>query len=87
MHAIRTANDVVYRDVMLLRHCLQAEPYGGGERGHEKLGIRMVRMHWYREHFRDVKQGFGIVAGRDLASMMSVKTGLFRDLMMSLAAS
>jgi hypothetical protein len=85
VHAIRTASDVVYRDIMLLRHCLYAQPNGGDEGEQVKLGIRMVRMHWYREHFRDVREGFARVVGRDLPSVMSTKHGIFRELMLSLA--
>jgi hypothetical protein len=61
VHTIRTANNMVYRDAMLLQNAF--EPIK-----HERLTVRVCRMHWYREHWRKVKLRFQQITGTDLVN-------------------
>ena len=61
VHAIRTANNMVYRDAMLLLDAFEPINY-------ERLTVRVCRMHWYREHWRKVKLQFQQMTGTDLVN-------------------
>jgi hypothetical protein len=90
VHAIRTASNIVYRDVMLLRDAMGYE-YSTlvGEGSCETLGIRATRMHWFNMHWNQVKVGYKGIAGRDFVTEMEQlktrKDEHFGDLMLALA--
>jgi hypothetical protein len=65
VHAIRTATDISYRDVMLIRDSLgMNSAFGVGNC--KKLGIRVVRMHWYAQHWMQIKAMFKGLTGKEL---------------------
>ena len=80
VHAIRSAVDPTYRDCMLLKDAL-------GRRDPTLLAVRMTRMHWYSQHWHQVKAAFIGHSGYQLIDQVnSGKHGeLFRDLMVSMA--
>jgi hypothetical protein len=86
IHAVRTALDITYRDCMLLRDAMGANScLGNGN--NEKLGIRICRMHWYKQHWRQIKALYVGHMGQELIEKCKRKKGLFRDLMVSMAAA
>ena len=85
IHAIRTATNLVDRDVKMLREALGGE--GLVSRGNkEVLGIRVCRMHWYKQHWLSVKEGYKAKTNNQLGNVLKSKSGLFRDLMVALAS-
>lgn len=83
VHAIRSAIDLVDRDVALLRLALEGD--GPMSRGNnDVLGVRVCRMHWYRQHWLRVQEGFRAVMNKNLLDVLKSKGGLFRDLMVAL---
>jgi len=87
VHAIRTAMNMTYRDVMLLRDSLGSNSsFGIGNC--EKLGIRVVRMHWYSQHWMQIKAGYRGLTGKDFVDVMRTKRSKeaeFGDLMVKLS--
>jgi hypothetical protein len=87
VHAIRTATNMTYRDVMLLRDSLgNNSAFGIGSS--EKLGIRVVRMHWYTQHWMQIKAGYNGLTGKDFIHEMEKKKGKeseFGELMVALS--
>jgi hypothetical protein len=84
VHALRTAVNVIFRDAMLLREAMGPNSLPGSEID-RKLGIRVCRMHWYPQHWRQTRATFLNVTGRDFMETMTTRGGLFRDLMMCMA--
>jgi len=82
-HAVRSAMDLGYRDVMLLRRAMGAEHWLGRGRD-ELLAMRIVRMHWYRHHFRAVKQKYMMVKSKQLVDKVKKKDGFLGDVLTSL---
>jgi len=82
-HAVRSAIDPAYRDVMLLRRAMGAEHWIGRGRD-ELLAMRIVRMHWYRHHFRAVKQKYMILKGKQLVDKVKKKDGFLGEVLVSL---
>ena len=85
IHAIRTATNLVDRDVKMLQEAL------GGEklisRGNsELLGIRICRMHWYKQHWLRVKACYKAKTNNELGNVVKSKSGLFKDLMVALVS-
>ena len=85
IRAIRTATNLVDRDVKMLQEAL------GGEklisRGNsELLGIRICRMHWYKQHWLKVKAGYKAKTNNELGNVVKSKSGLFKDLMVALVS-
>lgn len=82
-HAVRTATNMVHRDVMLLRKAMGSESiFGRGK--DEMLALRICRMHWYRHHWRQIRQAYLRIKGRQLVDKMNDKSGLLRDLMVAM---
>jgi hypothetical protein len=85
IHAIRTATNLVDRDVKMLQEAL------GGEKlisrgSSELLGIRICRMHWYKQHWLRVKAGYEAKTKKELGNVVKSKSGLFKDLMVALVS-
>jgi len=80
---VRSAMDLAYRDLMLLRRAMGAEHWIGRGRD-ELLAMRIVRMHWYRHHFRAVKQKYLILKGKQLVDKVKKKDGLLGEVLVSL---
>jgi len=79
VHAVRTATDLTYRDVMLLRDA------SGKNSMNEKLGIRVCRMHWHKQHWKQIK-AVHVGLGKDFSAKWKGKKGLFSDIIVSMAA-
>ena len=85
LHAVRSATDLPYRDVMLLRDAMVANNLIGNV-VKEKLGIRVCRMHWHRRHWQNVKAVYVGHKGEEFVDKWKNKKGIFRDLIMSMAS-
>ena len=82
-HAVRTANNMAHRDAMLLMKAMGSESiFGRGK--DEMLALRVCRMHWYRHHWRQIRQTYLSLKGRQLVDKMNDKSGLLGDLMVSM---
>jgi hypothetical protein len=78
VHAVRTATNMTYRDAMLLRDA-------SGKK--EKLAIRVTRMHFYKQHWRQIKAEYQGVSGKSFQNKMnSISEGIFRNLMYTMAS-
>ena len=79
VHIIRSALDPTYRDVMLLKDALRkSDP--------TLMAVRMTRMHWYPQHWHQVKSQYMGICGEHLIERMNSRyNGLFRDLMVTMA--
>ena len=87
VHAVRTATDLTYRDCMLLRDAMGANSFLGNGKD-EKIGIRVCRMHWHKQHWRQIKAVYVGHMGQELIEKCKKgKKGLFRDLVVSMAAA
>ena len=85
IHAIRTATNLVDRDVKMLQEALGEEKLIS--RGNsEVLGIRICRMHWYKQHWLRVKACYKAKTNNELGNVLKSKSGLFKDLMVALAS-
>lgn len=88
VHAIRTAVNMTYRDVMLLRDVLGANsPFRIGSS--EKLGIRVVRLHWYPHHWQQVRAAYNSLTGKEFRHVMERETRIemeFGGMMAALAS-
>ena len=85
VHAIMTAENITYRDAMLLRDVRSRNSLMGSAND-ELLGVRVCRFHWYTQHWRQVKAKYlGSKEREFVDTMNSTKNGLFRDLMVSMA--
>lgn len=82
-HAVRTATNLAHRDAMLLFKAMGSESIFGRGRD-EMLALRVCRMHWYRHHWRQVRQVYLRLKGRQLVEKMSDKSGLLGDLMVAM---
>lgn len=78
VHAVRTATDLTYRDVMLLRDAKNMN---------EKLGIRVCRMHWHKQHWKQIKAVHVGHGGKEFSAKWKGKNSLFGDLIVSMAAA
>ena len=87
VHALRTATDLTYRDCMLLRDAMGANSFMGNTKD-EKLGIRICRMHWHRQHWKQIKAVYmGHMGQKFIDKCKKGKKGLFRDIVVSMAAA
>lgn len=86
VHAVRTATNMTYRDAMLLRDAMGTNTVlGGGSK--KKVAIRVVRMHYFKRHFHQIKGEYHGVSGKDFTKQMkNLKEGVFRDLMYAMSA-
>jgi hypothetical protein len=81
VHAVRTAINITYRDGMLLRDALGESSILGGTKA-EKLAIRMCRMHWYRQHWLQIKGEFLGIGGAHLEERLNGKlSGMLSSLL------
>jgi hypothetical protein len=83
VHAVRSATDPTYRDVMALRDAMGAESLVGNGSS-EKLAIRICRLHWYRQHWKQVKAGYMGHMGKELVDKVNGQRGLLRDLLVAM---
>ena len=87
VHAVRTATDLTYRDCMLLRDAMGANSFLGNGKD-EKIGIRVCRMHWHKQHWKQIKAVYvGHMGHEFIEKCKKGKKGLFRDLVVSMAAA
>ena len=85
VHAVRTAIDLSYRDCMLLRDAMGANSHLGTQKD-EKLGIRVCRMHWHKQHWTQIKALYvGHMGHEFIEKCKKGKQGMFRDLMVQMA--
>lgn len=86
VHAVRTATHITYRDAMLLRDAMGTNTMLGGG-NNKKLAIRVVRMHYFKQHFHQIKGEYHGVSGKHFTKQMKqLKEGAFRDLMYAMSA-
>lgn len=79
VHAIRSAQDPTYRDVMSLKDVLYKSDR------QEDLAIRICRAHWYGIHWNQIQAGWmGIAHGDFQEKVMKMPRGVFRDLIMAM---
>ena len=83
VQAVRSATDPTYRDVMLLKDVLGSGSIGRNGSS-EKLAIRICRMHWYGQHWRQVKSGYIGYTQGDLVDKVRGQRGLLRDLLVAI---
>lgn len=77
---LRTAKDPAWRDAMLLEECMA----GAGTKD-ERLVVRVVRVHWDREHKEMVKRAYRHHYGKDLVQRVRGETsGDYGKLMVAL---
>ncbi|KAF9883629.1 hypothetical protein FE257_003136 [Aspergillus nanangensis] len=80
LHMLRTALDPAMRDAVLLEECMK----GMGTKD-EKLVVRVVRVHWNRQHLEAVKRAYQHKFGKDLISRVRSETsGDYQRLMVAL---
>ena len=84
VHAVRTATNLTYRDVMLLRDAMGNKLLRS--RKDEKIGIRVCRMHWHRQHWRQIKAAYVGHSGKEFIDIWKRGNGLFKDLILSMAS-
>jgi hypothetical protein len=79
VHAVRTAQDPTYRDLMSLKDVM-------GKSGKEvDLAIRICRGHWYAVHWRQIQAAaMGILNCELKEKVGKMSKGLFRDLIMAM---
>ena len=83
VHAVRSATDPTYRDVMALRDAMGSEDlFGNGNE--EKLAIRICRLHWYKQHWMQVKAGYMGHMGKQVLDKVNGQRGLLRDLLVAM---
>jgi hypothetical protein len=82
VHAVRTAQDPVYRDLMLLKDVM-------GKSGREvDLGIRVCRGHWYGVHWRQIQAAAkGIMSWEVREKVGKMSKGVFKELLMAMIPS
>jgi len=78
--AIRSGTDPTYRDVMALIDALGSESLVGNV-NHERLADRIVRLHWYKQHWMQVKVAYMGHTGKHLVDKVNGQGGLLRDLL------
>jgi len=84
VHAVRTATHITYRDAMLLRDAMSGVL---GNKNKQKLAIRVTRMHFYKQHWMQIKAEYTGVFGKDFRSKMgNLSDGVFRNLMYTMAS-
>ncbi|KAF7118578.1 hypothetical protein CNMCM5793_008112 [Aspergillus hiratsukae] len=82
LHTLRTALDPAMRDAQLLEDCMK----GMGTKD-EKLVVRVVRLHWNRQHLDQVKRAYHHRYKQDLISRVRGETsGDYQKLMVALLA-
>ncbi|KAJ5905664.1 uncharacterized protein N7473_002580 [Penicillium subrubescens] len=80
LHMLRTATDPAMRDAILLEECMA----GMGTKD-EKLVVRVVRVHWDRQHKEMVKRAYRHRFGKDLITRVREETsGDYEKLMVAL---
>lgn len=80
LHMLRTAKDPAMRDAILLEECMA----GMGTKD-ERLVVRVVRVHWDRNHKEQVKRAYRHKFGKDLIERVRGETsGDYQRLMVSL---
>lgn len=79
VHAVRTAQDPTYRDLMSLKDVM-------GKSGKEvDLAIRICRGHWYAVHWHQIQAAaMGILNWEIREKVGKMSKGLFRDLIMAM---
>jgi hypothetical protein len=82
VHAVRTARDLTYRDLMSLKDVM-------GKPGKEvDLAIRICRGHWYGMHWKQVQAAaMGTVNLNIGEKLGEMSKGIFRDLLMAMVKS
>ncbi|KAL1884471.1 hypothetical protein Plec18167_002059 [Paecilomyces lecythidis] len=82
LHMLRTATDPAMRDALLLDECMK----GAGTKD-EKLVVRIVRLHWNRDHKEQVKRAYHHRFKIHLADRVRAETsGDYQKLMLALLA-
>lgn len=77
---LRGAMDPAMRDAVLLEDCMA----GAGTKD-EKLVVRVVRVHWNRDHKEQVKRAYRVKFGKDLVQRVRGETsGDYQRLMVAL---
>jgi hypothetical protein len=85
-HAIRSAVDLEHRDLMLLRRAIRAERFFNiGVENDALLALRMVRAHWYRNHWRAVRNGYLKLKEEELATKVARREGSLGKILVSLS--
>lgn len=80
LHMLRTATDPAMRDAILLEECMA----GMGTKD-ERLVVRVVRVHWDRQHKEMVKRAYRHRFGKDLIARVREETsGDLEKLMVAL---
>lgn len=80
LHMLRTATDPAMRDAILLEECMA----GMGTKD-ERLVVRVVRVHWDRQHKELVKRAYRHRFGKDLIEKVRAETsGDYERLMVAL---
>ena len=82
VHAIRSATNPVYRDVMCVRDAFRC--FADSD---EKLAIRMTRLHWHRPHWSQVKGEFMAIVQKPLIEKINGKRGLLRDVLAAMSGA
>jgi hypothetical protein len=79
VHAIRTAQDPTYRDLMSLKDVM-------GKSGREvDLAIRICRGHWYAVHWRQIQAAAMMCFNWEIRDKVGrASKGLFRDMLMAM---
>ena len=82
IHAVRTAQDLTFRDCMALKDVIS-------KRGREEdLAIRVCRGHWYHPHWAQIQATWMGITGREFKEkVMKMPQGLFRDLIVAMTDS
>jgi len=80
LHMLRTAKDPAMRDAILLEECMA----GMGTKD-DRLVVRVVRVHWDRNHKEQVKRAYRLKYGKDLIERVRGETsGDYQRLMVAL---
>jgi annexin A7/11 len=69
LHILRTALDPAMRDAVLLEECMK----GMGTKD-ERLVVRVVRVHWDRQHLENVKRAYQSKYKQDLVKRVKGET-------------
>lgn len=82
LQAVRTATNLTDRDAKLLLEALGSRSLTN----QRKLAIRVTRMHYYKQHWMQIKGECLGITGKDFKSQMNRRyIGVFRELMSAMA--
>lgn len=76
LHALRTATNITSRDALLLRDTMRT----ANDENSLKLGIRLTRMHWFTQHWIQVKSEYQKITKKQFSQGKRIGEAEFNQL-------